>query len=118
MLGSFVLSAGYYDAYYTKAQQIRRLLSDRTKAILSDYDFIILPVSPTSPWDIGSTLSDPLAMYLSDIFTVYANMVGMPAVAFPIGTHSEDNMPIGIQVMANKFEERKLLSFANQVYQK
>jgi aspartyl-tRNA(Asn)/glutamyl-tRNA(Gln) amidotransferase subunit A len=116
MLGAFVLSAGYYDAYYTKAQQIRRLLSERTKEILAEYDFIILPVSPTSAGNIGEASTDVVAMYLADIYTVYANMVGMPAIAFPIGVHSEDNMPIGIQLMASKFEEQKLLACAAQLY--
>ena len=116
MLGAFVLSAGYYDAYYSKAQQIRRLLSDRTKEILAEYDFIILPVSPTSVGNIGEASTDAVAMYLADIYTVYANMVGMPAIAFPIGVHQKDKMPIGIQLMANKFEEQKLLACAGQLY--
>jgi aspartyl-tRNA(Asn)/glutamyl-tRNA(Gln) amidotransferase subunit A len=108
MLGTFVLSAGYYDAYYTKAQKVRQLLWQKTKTIFSDFDFILMPVSPTTAWDIGKLSNDPVEMYLSDIFTVYANMVGIPAIALPIGVHS-NGLPIGIQLMANRFEETKLL---------
>lgn len=114
MLGTFVLSAGYYDAYYTKAQKVRRLLWERTKAIFEDYDFILMPTAPTTAWDIGKLNDDPVEMYLQDIFTVHANMVGIPAIAFPLGTHSND-LPIGLQLMANRFEEGKLLGFVNDV---
>jgi len=111
MLGTFVLSAGYYDAYYAKAQQVRRLIHDRTRAILEEYDFILAPASPTPAWDIGKMDDDPVAMYLADIFTVQANMAGIPAICLPIGNHP-DGMPLGIQLMADKMEEAKLLSFA------
>lgn len=114
MLGTFVLSAGYYDAYYTQAQKVRRLIWERTKAIFEDYDFILMPTAPTTAWDIGKLNDDPVEMYLSDIFTVHANMAGIPAVAFPLGTHS-NALPIGIQLMANRFEEAKLLSFVNSL---
>lgn len=114
MLGTFVLSAGYYDAYYSKAQKVRRLIADRTLEILSEYDFILMPASPTPPWEIGKMVDDPVAMYLADIFTVQANMVGIPAISLPIGTHS-DGMPVGIQLMANKFEEEKLLAFSKVI---
>lgn len=112
MLGTFVLSAGYFDAYYAKAQKVRRLLQERTEAIFKAYDFILLPTSPTPAWNIGESLADPVAMYLADIFTVHANMVGIPAIALPIGK-SKDGLPIGIQFMANKFREADLLAFAN-----
>ena len=112
MLGTFVLSSGYYDAYYTKAQKIRRMISDKTKAILEDYDFILMPVSPTPPWNIGEHSDDPVANYLADIFTVQANMVGIPAIALPIGTNPS-GFPIGIQFMSKQFSEKKLLSFTN-----
>ncbi len=112
MLGTFVLSSGYYDAYYTKAQKVRRLIWERTKAIFEDYDFILMPTAPTTAWDIGKLSDDPVEMYLSDIFTVHANMTGIPAVAFPLGTHS-NGLPIGIQLMANRFEEEKLLAFVD-----
>ena len=117
MLGTFVLSSGYYDAYYTKAQKIRRMISDRTNAILEEYDFILMPVSPTPPWNIGERLDDPVANYLADIFTVQANMVGIPAIALPIGIH-HSGLPIGVQFMAKHFNEKKLLSFANTLLDK
>jgi aspartyl-tRNA(Asn)/glutamyl-tRNA(Gln) amidotransferase subunit A len=110
MLGTFVLSAGYYDAYYAKAQQVRRLIRDRTRAILKDYDFILMPASPTPAWNIGEMANDPVAMYLADIFTVQANMAGVPAIAIPIGNHSS-GLPLGVQLMADQFEEEKLLAF-------
>ncbi len=110
MLGTFVLSAGYFDAYYAKAQKVRRLIQNRTREIFKDYDFILLPTSPTPAWNIGESLSDPVAMYLADIFTVHANMAGIPAIALPIG-ESEDGLPIGIQFMADKFKEAELLAF-------
>jgi len=110
MLGTFVLSAGYYDAYYTKAQQVRQLIWQRTKAIFEKYDFILMPASPAPAWDIGALKDDPVEMYLSDIFTVHANMTGIPAIALPLENHSS-GLPIGVQLMANRFEEEKLLSF-------
>lgn len=112
MLGTFVLSAGYYDAYYTKAQRVRRMIQERTQAIFKDFDFILLPASPIPAWNIGESLQDPVAMYLADIFTVYANMVGVPAICIPIGNTS-DNLPVGIQFMADKFQETELLNFAS-----
>ena len=112
MLGTFVLSSGYYDAYYTKAQKIRKLISEKTKQIFQDYDFIIMPASPTPPWNIGEKKDDPVEVYLADIFTVQANMVGIPAICLPFGQH-ENGLPMGIQLMANKFEEQELLGFSN-----
>lgn len=113
MLGTFVLSAGYYDAYYSKAQQIRRLIYDRTKAILADFDFILMPASPITAWNIGEKSDDPVAVYLADIFTVQANMTGMPAIALPIGTHP-NGLPVGVQLMADKFCEQALFAFASK----
>jgi aspartyl-tRNA(Asn)/glutamyl-tRNA(Gln) amidotransferase subunit A len=114
MLGAFVLSAGYYDAYYAKAQQVRRLIHDRTRAIFKDYDFILMPASPTPPWDIGAMSDDPVAMYLADIFTVQANMAGIPAICLPMGNRPTA-LPTGIQLMSDKGQEGKLLWFANTV---
>jgi aspartyl-tRNA(Asn)/glutamyl-tRNA(Gln) amidotransferase subunit A len=107
------LSAGYYDAYYSKAQQIRRLIYDRTKAILADFDFILMPASPITAWNIGEKSDDPVAVYLADIFTVQANMTGMPAIALPIGTHP-NGLPVGVQLMADKFCEQALFAFASE----
>ncbi len=111
MLGTFVLSAGYYDAYYAKAQQVRRLIHDRTREILKEYDFILMPASPTPAWNIGKMADDPVAMYLADIFTVQANMVGVPAIALPM-SENKAGLPVGVQLMADKFQEAKLLSFS------
>ena len=114
MLGTFVLSSGYYDAYYSKAQKVRRLIFDATKAIFQDHDFIIMPTAPSTAWNLGESLDDPVKMYLADIFTVQANMVGIPAIALPLGTHS-NGLPIGVQFMADSLEEAKLLAFAQSV---
>ncbi|TAK30231.1 MAG: Asp-tRNA(Asn)/Glu-tRNA(Gln) amidotransferase subunit GatA [Saprospiraceae bacterium] len=111
MLGTFVLSAGYYDAYYAKAQQVRRLIHDRTREIFKDYDFILMPASPIPAWEIGKMADDPVAMYLADIFTVQANMCGLPAISIPIGKHAS-GLPIGVQFMAAKFDEAALLAFS------
>jgi aspartyl-tRNA(Asn)/glutamyl-tRNA(Gln) amidotransferase subunit A len=108
ILGTFVLSSGYYDAYYTKAQKARRLVADRLAAIFVDYDFIIMPVSPVKPWKIGEKSDDPVAMYLADIYTVLANLAGIPAIA--LGKQH-------CQFMAAKWEEGKLMAFAQQVEQ-
>ncbi|MCC6726372.1 MAG: Asp-tRNA(Asn)/Glu-tRNA(Gln) amidotransferase subunit GatA [Saprospiraceae bacterium] len=114
MLGTFVLSAGYYDAYYAKAQQVRRLILERTEAILKNFDFILMPASPTPAWNIGEMTDDPVAMYLADIFTVQANMVGMPAIALPIGQHP-CGLPVGVQLMSDRFREAELLGFARNL---
>lgn len=111
MLGTFVLSAGYYDAYYSKAQKVRRLIQEKTLEILSEYDFIITPTTPHTAFEIGSKGSDPVAMYLEDIFTVQANLAGIPGISLPLFEHS-NGMPFGLQIMADKFEEGKLLSFS------
>lgn len=110
MLGTFVLSAGYYDAYYGKAQQVRRLIQERTNEIFAEYDFIMMPASPVPAWNIGEKIDDPVATYLLDIFTVQANMVGVPAICVPVEPF-QNGMPFGLQFIANRFEERKLLSF-------
>ncbi len=105
MLGTFVLSAGYYDAYYAKAQKVRRLVSERIDAIFKQYDFILMPNSPIKPWKIGEKADDPVAMYLADIYSVVANMAGIPAIA--LGKHK-------FQLMAAKGEDGKLLAFAHR----
>lgn len=112
MLGTFVLSTGYYDAYFSKAQQIRRLVKERTHSIFKDFDFIILPTAPTPAFKTGEKMKDPIAMYLADIYTVMANLAGIPAISLPLFTHS-NKMPFGIQVMANDFEELSLLRISN-----
>jgi aspartyl-tRNA(Asn)/glutamyl-tRNA(Gln) amidotransferase subunit A len=113
MSGTFVLSSGYYDAYYSKAQKVRRLIADRTLQVLNDYDFILCPAAPTPAFKLGEHIDDPIAMYLGDIFTVQANLVGIPAISLPVA-HSREGLPIGMQLMAGKLEEQKLLAFSHQ----
>ncbi len=115
MLGAFVLSAGYYDAYYAKAQQVRRLIHDKTKEIFRHYDFILMPAAPTTAWRLGEKMDDPVEMYLADVFTVQANLTGIPAMALPIGLHPGDGLPVGVQLMADAFREAELLGFAAQL---
>lgn len=112
MLGTFVLSHGYYDAYYTKAQKIRRLIKEETEKLLEKYDFLILPTAPTTAFSLGEHTKDPLSMYLADIFTVQASLAGMPAISIPNGT-DKDGMPIGLQIISNKFNESQLLAFSS-----
>lgn len=114
MLGTFVLSAGYYDAYFTRAQKVRKLLSDQTQLIFNDFDIILLPTTPSVAFRIGEKMEDPIAMYLADIYTVMANLVGIPAISLPLFTHS-NGMPFGVQAMTNRFDELSLLSFSEQV---
>ncbi|MBP6411055.1 MAG: Asp-tRNA(Asn)/Glu-tRNA(Gln) amidotransferase subunit GatA [Pseudarcicella sp.] len=114
MLGTFVLSASYYDAYYTKAQKVRRMVKEYTEKILSEYDFIVCPTTPTTAFELGSKTKDPLQMYLGDLFTVQANVVGMPAIAIPNGVDN-DGMPISFQIMAGAFQEKQLVTFAKEI---
>ncbi len=113
MLGAFVLSSGYYEAYYAKAQKVRRLITQKTEALLKDYDLLLSPTTPSSAFKLGSKTDDPIQMYLEDIFTVHANLVGTPAISLPLGIHPEAQMPFGIQFMAARFNEKLLLGFSN-----
>ncbi len=112
VLGTFVLSASYYDAYYTKAQKVRRIIREKTKELLKQYDFILMPITPTTAFKIGEHTSNPLEMYLGDLFSVQANVVGVPAISVPCGEDSQ-GLPIGLQIIADDFEESKLLHFSN-----
>ena len=114
MLGTFVLSSGYYDAYYTKAQKVRRMLFDKTQAIFEECNFILSPTSPHTALEIGKSYEDPTQLYLEDIFTVHANIVGAPAVSLPTGIHS-NGLPFGIQLMAPAFKEDQLFDISNQI---
>ncbi len=111
MLGTFVLSAGYHDAYFTKAQKIRRLIQDKTNEMFKDYDFVISPTTPHTPFAIGAKHTDPTIMYLEDIFTAQANLAGNPAISIPIENHS-NGMSIGLHIMADNFRESDLLAFS------
>jgi aspartyl-tRNA(Asn)/glutamyl-tRNA(Gln) amidotransferase subunit A len=114
MLGTYVLSAEYFDAYFTKAQQVRQLLSDTSHEIFKTYDFILSPTTPTTAFNIGEKSNDSVAMYLADLYTVFANLVGIPAIALPLFTHS-NGMPFGVQLMSSHFAEQKLLAFSNEL---
>lgn len=114
MLGTFVLSAGYYDAYYSKGQKVRRLIQNKTKEILSNYDMILTPSTPGTAFEFGKNSLDPIKMYLEDIFTVQANIAGVPAISVPCGLHS-NGLPIGLQIMADFFQEAKMLDLANKI---
>jgi aspartyl-tRNA(Asn)/glutamyl-tRNA(Gln) amidotransferase subunit A len=116
LLGTFVLSAGYYDAYFTKAQQVRQLVMERTNLIFKDFDIIILPTAPTTAWRIGEKTEDPIAMYLADIYTVYANLTGIPGISLPLFGHT-NGMPFGVQAMTSRFNELSLLQFSHQMMQ-
>lgn len=111
MAGTFVLSHGYYDAYYTKGQKVRRVLKNRTEEILSQYDLILLPTTPSTAFELNA-VKDPIQMYLQDIFTVHANLTGHPAISLPLGKHS-NGMPFGIQVMGKIFGEKDLFNFSS-----
>jgi aspartyl-tRNA(Asn)/glutamyl-tRNA(Gln) amidotransferase subunit A len=114
MLGTYVLSAGYYDAYYRKAQKVRRLIKSDFDKAFKDVDVIITPTSPTTAFKVGEKSDDPLEMYLSDIYTTSANLAGIPGISIPIG-NSAEGLPIGLQVLANQFEELKLLQMSGYI---
>ncbi len=112
LLGTFVLSAGYFDAYFTKAQQVRQKLVDFTHQVFEQYDFIISPTVPTTAFKIGMQHPSATDIFLADIYTVYANLVGIPAISLPLYTHS-NGMPFGLQIMSASFNESSLLHFSN-----
>lgn len=112
MLGTYVLSSGYYDAYYSKAQKVRTLLKKDYQKAFADCDVILTPTAPTPAFKIGDKTDDPIAMYLSDIYTVSANLVGTPGISVPCGLSSE-NLPIGVQLIGRNWSESLLLNFAS-----
>jgi aspartyl-tRNA(Asn)/glutamyl-tRNA(Gln) amidotransferase subunit A len=113
MTGAYVLSHGYYDAYYLQAQKIRRMIADDFQHAFDDCDVIAGPVAPTVAWKLGNNASDPLADYLADIFTLPASLAGLPCMSVPVGM-GESNMPVGMQLIGNYFQEAKLLNVAHQ----
>ena len=115
MLGNFVLSSGYYDAYFTKAQKVRRLIAQKTFQMLEKNDALLFPTTPTTAFNIGE-IEDPITMYLQDIFTVHANIAGLPAISLPIGKHS-NSLPFGIQLMSGKFKENQLFELSKFLMQ-
>lgn len=116
MLGTFVLSTGYYDAYYSKAQQIRAMLVNKMEEIFTLYDAILMPNSPDTAFEFGKNEKDPIAIYLADIFTVLANLTAVPAISLPLFLHS-NNMPFGLQVLGKRDNEVSLLSISRQLMQ-
>ena len=116
LLGTFVLSTGYYDAYFTKAQQVRKQLQKETDLIFNQFDFIIAPNSPSIAYKLNDKNQDPVSMYMGDIFTVFANLTGVPSISLPIFKHSS-SLPFGLQVMANRYKEVSLLLFSHQLMQ-
>lgn len=111
LLGSFILSADYYDAYYTKAQKVRQIIKKETEAFFDNVDFIVSPTTPTPAFKIGEKSENQMEMFLADIFTVHANVVGFPSISIPNGT-TATNLPIGFQILGKNFDEKRMLSFA------
>ena len=114
MLGTYVLSSGYYDAYYKKAQQVRRKIKEDFVNAFSQVDILLTPTTPTTAFKLGEKTTDPIQMYLSDIFTTSANLAGIPGINIPIGK-DKNNMPIGLQLLSNQFEEEKLLQLGSTI---
>ncbi len=114
LLGTFVLSSSYYDAYYTKAQKVRRIIRDKTKEIFQKYDFIVMPTTPTTAYKLGEKTNNPIELFLTDLFSVQANVAGVPGISVPCGA-DERGLPIGLQIIADDFEESKLFHFSKTV---
>jgi len=115
ILGTFVLSAGYYEAYYAKAQAVRQLIRQDFKNIFAQVDCLLTPTTPTTAFKLGEKTNNPLAMYLSDIYTVPVNLAGLPALSMPIG--EVDNLPVGLQIIGNHWQENKILSVGKAIEQ-
>jgi aspartyl-tRNA(Asn)/glutamyl-tRNA(Gln) amidotransferase subunit A len=112
MTGTYVLSAGYFDAYYLKAQRVRRLITDDFRAAFEKVDLLAGPTTPTPAFAIGAKVDDPVTMYLNDIYTIGANLAGLPGVSTPCGF--VDGLPLGLQLIGPHFAEAKLLGAAHQ----
>ena len=115
MIGTYALSAGYYDAYYLKAQRVRRLISDDFTRAFDQVDVIMGPTAPSVAFALGSKTDDPIGMYLSDIYTIAVNLAGLPAMSVPCGF--ADELPVGLQIIGKPFEESRLLNVAHQFQQ-
>lgn len=111
LLGTFALSSSYYDAYYTKAQKVRSLIREKTKTIFQEYDFVVMPTAPTTAHRLGEKRTNPIEQYLTDLFSVQANVAGVPGISIPYGK-DEKGLPIGLQIIADDFEESKLFQFS------
>ena len=117
MIGTYVLSSGYYDAYYLKAQKVRKLIKSDFDTAFGKVDAILTPSTPTSAFKIGEKTNDPVSMYLNDIFTVPVNLAGLPAISIP-GGHDEKGFPLGLQIIGKAFEEQTILNVAYCLEQK
>jgi len=116
MIGAYALSSGYYDAYYAKAQKLRRIITNDFTAAFNDCDVIMGPTAPTPAFEKGSKTSDPVAMYLEDIYTISVNLVGLPAMSIPAG-FTKNNLPVGLQIIAPYMQEAKLLNVGHKYQQ-
>ena len=114
MLGTFVLSTGYYDAYYAKAQQVRRLIAESTQKVFQEHDLILMPTTPSTAFKFGEKSNDAIEMFLGDLYTVYANLAGIAGISLPLFKHS-NGMPFGLQIMSDRMQESQLLQFSQQV---
>ena len=110
MLGTYTLSAGYYQAYYLTAQKVRTLVKNDFEKVFEKVDALITPVSPFLPFKIGERIEDPLSMYLVDVYTASVNLVGLPALSLPVGKVGK--LPVGLQIIGKPFEEEKILAIA------
>ena len=115
MIGTYALSAGYYDAYYLKAQQVRRLIAEDFRRAFAEVDVLVGPTSPSTAFRLGEKTSDPVQMYLSDIYTIAVNLAGLPAIALPAGF--VDGLPVGLQVIGDYFSEARLLNVGHRYQQ-
>jgi aspartyl-tRNA(Asn)/glutamyl-tRNA(Gln) amidotransferase subunit A len=115
ILGTYALSAGYYDAYYGSAQKVRTLIQRDFASAFAKADVLVSPTAPTTAWELGAKLDDPLAMWLSDITTIPVNLAGIPGISIPIGLADEDNLPVGLQIMAPAREDARLYEVAAAV---
>ena len=111
MLGTYALSTGYYDEYYAKAAKVRTLVKKDFEEVFKKIDVIVGPVSPTTAWNIGEKVDDPLKMYLADIYTISANLAGIPGLSVPCGF--SDGLPVGLQILGKHFDEGKILQIAH-----
>ena len=115
MIGTYALSAGYYDTYYLKAQQCRHLISNDFQQVFNDVNVIMCPTTPTTAFKFGEKMNDPVSMYLADIYTISANLAGLPSISIP--ANFLNNLPIGMQIIGNYFDESYLLNIANRYQQ-
>jgi aspartyl-tRNA(Asn)/glutamyl-tRNA(Gln) amidotransferase subunit A len=114
LIGTYVLSSGYYDAYYLKAQKVRSLIKDDFNKAFNDVDAILTPSTPSTAFEIANEPNDPVQNYFNDIFTVPVNLAGIPGISIPF-SNDEKNLPIGLQLITNSFEEQKLLNIAKNI---